>query len=240
MRFLVVQSIPLGRPTRDALKDAGGFVLAHNSDTLHRELQALLQQSWTFVLNMGNSWMKLPETYTIPVINKPENVSLTRTPGALRHFLSDLLPPWPENRDEYPLDCWIKAPGQGGRGKFKKNLPYPVVLPPEWDCQKHIEGTEYRVVTVGHRAVQGFQRATSTDDRVYEWTGLTHTPESVLQCARNAAKELPHNSLRAWDIISGEEGIFILEGNASPGMNLATTKRVVAEIQRQLEEGRIT
>ncbi len=238
MSFLVIQSVPLGRDTRRALSRVGGETLAHNADDLDQQIQNMQRIPWEFILNMGNTQVTLTEA-AAPIVNLAIDINKTRTPGALRKNFDEFLPPYPKDQAEYPLDCWIKAPGRGGRGKYHKAVDYPLVLPDEWDCQQHVEGTEYRVITVGRRAVQGFIREGTNNNRTYSWTGLANTPDEVLTLARQAAKELPHNSLRAWDLIQAPDRTYILESNSSPGMNDATAERVRDEISRQIREERI-
>lgn len=237
--FLVIQSIPLGLDTRTNMREAGAECVQHHE--MFNGDGAYVRSAYDFVLNMGNTSLRVNDLVGCIVVNKPSDINQTRTPGACRQMFGDLMPHRPTEELEFPVDAWIKAPGQRGRGKFKKKIDWPLTLPSEWDCQLHIDGTEYRVITVGHRAVQGFQRTGPNRRRQYTWTGLANTPDNVLELARTAAGRLPHATLRAWDLIQDHEGQpYLLESNSSPAMNATTTERVRNEITRQIEEGRIT
>lgn len=243
MSFGFVSGLALSRDTKQAWKDAGGVSLRMR-DNLYEWQRAI--SDYDFLLNLGHR--DLPDgEYPVPVINPSENIGALIYPESIRNRLPDLAVPRPSVFDG-PQLVWIKPPGQRGRGKTKLHTERPLVLPEDWDWQMHIDGTEYRVVTVGRRAVQAFHRSGYNDNREYGWTGLANTPDEVLNAARTAAKHFhdqgsyakPDNTMYAWDLIQTAEGqVYLFEGNTCPGTSEPTANRVVREIRRQIEEGRI-
>jgi len=187
-----------------------------------------------FIINLGNSGIELNEPHFM--WNSAEWVAPLLTPGATRKLMPiGYLPAQPEP-DSWG---WLKAPGRGGSGKTQRFLPYDFHLPRGWDTQKHIEGEEYRVITVGMKVVQVTSRAGTNENREYRWLGLSNTPSEVKSKARSAAANLQGTNVIGWDLIQDkDENVYILEGNACPGVNDATAQRVVDEIYRQREEER--
>ena len=215
------------------------------SDRTAAEFRAMANANdFDFWLNLGKRDSEL-HSQEIPIINSLATVGALMYPESVRFNLNELAVPRP---DEFPADVWIKPPGWKGRGKTRLLITKPLVLPDDWDWQLHIKGTEYRVVTVGRRAVQAFRREGTNDDRDYGWTGLENTPDEVLSTARKAARYFenneypqPHNIMYAWDLIQDEETneVYLFEGNTCPGVSHPTAERIVNEITRQIQEGRI-
>ena len=230
--FYAIRSITLSRRSANAWRIVGA-TFPRRDRTTEQILE--MARGSEFILNLGDTSFR-PGEYTTPIWNHGENIELTRTPAALRKTMGYLLPsPIPLS---YPADMWLKGPGAGGTNKIRKVYAYEPSIPSGWDLQTHEEGTEYRVLTVGHRAVQVFRREdTQEEERGYRWVGLSGAPVGVKQLARQAAKIVPGDNLIGWDIMDGEEKPYILEGNSCPGMSEATAVRVVAEIRRQIQEG---
>lgn len=252
--FAVNQTIPLSSSTRAALREHGGRIYRRDR-TLDDVIRLARDADAEFVLNFGSrSNTPLVRENLDFVWTPPHMIQAVGHPANLRRTLPELVPPQP---DEFPAQVWLKAPGQRGQGKTKIETFGRIVLPENWDWQLHIEGTEYRAITVGHRMVQGFLREGTNDAREYTWTGLRDTPVAIKERARMAARALharstmgvpgvpghlerrdpAHTGLFAWDLILDEHGsAFILEANSSPGLGSATVERIVREIRRQREE----
>lgn len=234
LRFMIVQSIPLNRRSKQYWKDAGGvFFRRDRSEAVIRAYQA----DYDAVLNLGSSEFE-GDTFNIPVFNPGRVVRKLLTPGATRKEIPHLLPPAPL---DLPGTAWIKRPGRGGNGKELGLVTSEMIrsLPREWDIQQHIEGKEYRVVTVGPRVVQVTQRLNPGErPRHYEWVGLTGTPMVVKNAARAGAAELGDLSVIGWDIVHSPDTdqAYILEGNTCPGVNEPTVERIVNEMRVQLED----
>lgn len=221
MSILIVRSIPLSRETQDAWRSQGARFLRRSRDpNAYRQYTGYFDH----VLNLGNSSLTVDHAR---LWNKPTTVQTLTSPRKSREQLHDLLPPVPRN-SSHP--AWHKRAGRGGSGKifYPEGTPRPTFCScHNCDWQEHIEGTEYRVNTVGSRVVQVHERTGQNGARTYTWRGLTGTPRSVKRLARTAASRFPHSVL-GWDIILDREGrAYVLEGNTSSGINLSTAERIV-------------
>lgn len=243
MAGLAVRSVALQSDTTQAWKEAG-VQFARRGRTQEAIIRMAVENGYEFILNLGKSQFQ-------PVIhpwappnpgffwNKGQNILPLLYPGATRRLLDELMPAQP---DQFPADVWIKAPGMKGKGKYKKAVTHPLILPDEWDWQVHMEGTEYRVLTVGGRVVQSFIKTGGAVEREYEWVGLTDTPRPIKRLARRAAGLLNGRNVVGWDIVQPDLDELtgaqpkILEGNSCPGVNYATADRIVTEIRRQKGE----
>jgi hypothetical protein len=165
--------------------------------------------------------------------NRGQAIRMTRRPGDLRTHMGDLLPPIPT---EFPADVWIKGPGHKGQGKDRQIISgLPLFLPRGTDIQLHVEGREFRVITVYHKVVQAFERteAPGTTTREYTWRGVSNTPRAVKELAREASRRVPGYNMYGWDIMLGttvhdtEPKPYLLEGNSSPGVNTNTVRRII-------------
>lgn len=236
MAGLAIRSVLLTADTTQAWKEAD-VQFARRGRTQEAIIQMGRESGYEFLLNLGRSQFQPTMMYDDPLgffWNSGQDILPLLYPGLSRELLNDLMPPKPTT---YPADVWIKAPGMKGKGKYKKNIPHALTLPPKWDHQLHVEGTEYRVVTVGRRAVQSFVKTDVGDGREYEWVGLRDTPREIKRIARKAAKRLPGLNVIGWDIVLGDDDQpLIFEGNSCPGVNWETARRIVQEIRRQKGE----
>jgi hypothetical protein len=235
MGGLAVRSVQLARETTQAWKDAG-VQFARRGRTVQQIIEVAMDGEYDFLLNLGKSEFRVNEGLYSPKFlwNMGEDILPLLYPGKTRQLLGDLMAPQPE---EFPAEVWIKAPGMKGKGKYKKNVTHALTLPTEWDWQRHVDGTEYRVITVGPRVVQSFLKTGDQFTRNYEWVGLRDTPLEVKRLARSAAALLPGDNVVGWDMVfATNEQPYIFEGNSCPGVNYATAERIVREIYRQKEE----
>lgn len=164
--------------------------------------------------------------------NPPSMTRVLSTPGRTRARLGVLLPPRPT---AYPADVWMKGPGRGGNNKHRLTIIEPLVLPGSWDWQLHITGHEYRLITVNEFVVQCFERHGANGHRSYEWIRMREVPARVKELARMASANFSARSIVAWDIIDGQQGTYILEGNTCPGMSENTAIRIRRQIERILD-----
>jgi hypothetical protein len=241
MKVLAVKSIPLSKETIESWKtlDNEQFQLKFLKRSRHpnEALRILQQNNYSLILNLGNSELTDEEEI---VWNSKSVCDTLRTPGSMRKSpLDAILPPIADWNDP---NVWIKGPGRGGWNKTHHLTGLddnPVPITRDWDCQKHIEGTEYRVLTVGPRVVQSSERLDSNGERQYGWVGLKNTPKGVKEICRYAASLLPNQrTLIGWDVIANDKAVFVLEGNTSPGLNKETAERIRNELIRQWEEAR--
>ena len=187
--------------------------------------------NYDMILNLGKSSFLTDDER---VWNKGQHIIDLIYPGKTRVLFDDLMPPRPTN---YPADVWVKQPGAHGRGKSRMYVDYPLVLPGMWDWQEHINGQEYRLVTVGHRLVQDFLRHGENGNRSYEWLPMREVPQELKRMVRLAATRVEGNNVIAWDTIVDETGQpYLLEGNTCPGVTAPTVRRITEEMERQFNE----
>jgi len=162
--------------------------------------------------------------------NRPHVVRPLVRPGTTRLLLDEFLPSDPRTMPLLWGDVWVKAPGQAGQGKTKySNIEFSHLpaIPVDWDMQVHVEGQEYRVVTVGTKVVQVNERHGVNGDRSYTWVGVLNAPTPVKEIAREAARRLEdERTIIGWDVIHGDR-TYIFEGNTCPGTNDALARRII-------------
>ena len=237
-RALMVRSIPLALSTRDAWKESGAMFARRTSDD---ERISMLAGSTTPIINLGSSQMRLTGVH---VWNEAAVIEPLLTPKASRALLGSLMP---SGRYEGAGYYWLKGQGRGGANKEKlfmrgASSHDELKVRATWmdgDVQQHIDGQEYRVITVGEKVVQVTKRdgGVLASDRVYEWVGVTGCDSDVKDVARMASNLLGSDkTIIGWDVIKptrtdGYELPFILEGNACPGVNAATAGRILDAIE---------
>lgn len=250
MRKYILQGIPLARSTREAWKEYGWIVLRRGSteelmNTLVNHAQEIMQYEGKFViLNCGLSqfteaaWKDyldynwIGDERNFILFNPGEQIALTRRPGDLRRLMDELLPPRP---DHYPAQAWAKGPGHGGENKALQMWQKDPQLPKEWDLQTHIEGQEYRLVTVNGTVVQCSERHGSNGERAYTWRGVREAPRGSIPLVKRASEYLEKSSIIAWDIIADDSKCYILEANTAPGVNSHTARRITEAVIRLVE-----
>lgn len=230
--FIVNQGIALSRRTRESLKQVGGLILRVDRDPAYVLDNARIN-GCVPILNMGGSALTQDLDPEATIWNPGELINLTRRPADFRNVVGELTPPPPES---YPADFWVKAPGAAGRGKtFVHDGEAPGRLPRGWDIQRHIDGEEFRIISVGSKLVQGFRRMGDNNNRRYEWTGTAQAPRNVRKVVRmgiaNIARIVDQNPetlpvVLGWDTIINRDGAWLLEVNTAPGLNQFTAQRI--------------
>lgn len=233
---MMVRSITLAQSLVNTWKELGGWFPRRDRTT--ESMLVLRRNNYNTtspIINLGNMRFNPPDLLleamgNDPNVlwNKPDNVRDLVQPASTRRLFNDLMPPQPT---EYPCRAWVKAPGYGGRGKEQMILHNARDLPGGWDVQVHVEGQEYRAITVGTKVVQGYERHGPNGDRSYSWLGANGLPDDVLNLAKIAAGRLHGNNFIAWDLIMNDEEIGLFEGNTCPGVNRATAKRVLDQME---------
>lgn len=226
MTILAVRSVILSTDTADAWKGAGVHFARRG-----KTIEQITAMPYPVILNLGKSGFQPPRSERI--WNHGRDIFPLLWPGETRRLMGDLMPPQPT---DFPADAWVKAPGAAGRGKYRKAIDQALVLPKEWDWQQHIEGQEWRLVTVGERLVQCMMRNGPNGNRRYTWNRMNQTPMILKELAREAARRLNGRNVVGWDLIEQGDTAYILEGNSCPGVGRETANRVVKEITRQMEE----
>lgn len=232
MKVLAVRSIPLSKESSAAWKSTEHnlkFLAPGKNGDVAVEVAEI--NNYDLILNLGSLTVKESDI----VINKPEVVRMLRSSKVVREgVLGGFLPPKAVPGDK----AWAKGAGHGGRGKFIINAYDPDRdNNPLYDYQRHVDGQEWRVITVGHKVVQVQKRLDAGDadqkvdqGREYEWVGVEACPRGVKGAARQFAELLPGFNVIGWDIIMNDIGIYLFEGNTSPGVNDATAGRIMKQI----------
>lgn len=233
--FLLVRSIPLSKETRDAWRDNNIRIVAR-SKLNHRDISADIQRlRGRAILNMGNLDIDFSRI-SVPVFNSPKLIRAVSLSTNLRRTLKDtnLLP-----GQSHKVPHWHKRGGSHGQGKVfhEKLLGECAVMGGE--TQEHVEGTEYRVNTVGDMVVQAHVK--NPLDRVgsfeWEWCGVDAIRKNgIIPLLKDAVDKVPDSeySVLGWDVIVGPDRPYIIECNTSPGVNGPTAERIVNQIERIL------
>lgn len=232
MTFAVTRSVPLGENTRAAIREAGGMFFRRERTEEYISEYLRYNEQIEFLLNLGNSGMNV--TTDMPVFNDPSVVTSLYLPTTTRELLDDLMPGQTGDQEF----IWSKGPGRGGRNKVQLPSDTNFYDFPFDYWEDHVDGDEYRLITVGHKVVQQFKRLGGNNERLYQWVPRREVPHKLKSAVREASRRLPTTrSVIAWDTIwSDDEQPYILEGNTSPGMNLYTINRIVEAIREQIRE----
>lgn len=231
--LLAVRSVPLSQETRTAWADAQ-VKIARRNRTEDQVADLAGRLGVEAVLNLGNLDFKF-NRMPVPVFNEPISIRFVSHPAALRKNMHNFIPPQDSSGAH-----WHKKGGYGGRGtEFHKescNVNTGMV-------QKHIEGTEYRVITVGTRIVQAHKK---TNERWvaglhqfdWDWVGVDGIRKNgIIPHVKAGLGLIPHveRTLFGWDIIvANKNEPYTIEINTSPGVNDLTAARIVRGVRLAL------
>ena len=230
MRAMMVRSIPLALNTRDAWKDSGAVFARRTSDD-----ERIKQIAYDApIINLGSSQCMIEGIW-----NEARVVEPLLTPEASSNLLGRLMP---SGGYEGPGYYWLKGAGRGGANKekrFVRNVQEHTAMLRsaawmEGDVQLHVDGQEYRVITVGNKVVQVMARDDVIDQqREYRWVGVSDAPWAAKDIAREASRKLSSDkTIIGWDVIIHDNGhAYILEGNSCPGVNEATANRILNAVE---------
>jgi hypothetical protein len=240
MAILGIKSVPLMRSTNVAWKTVPDFYFLARERSARSARAHVNTRSYDAIINLGRLDVELGESIS-PVFNDLDTIRAVSTPAALRRTMGDFLPP------QTPAN-WIKGPGFGGTGtEFEPGWGFREYEPlgPGEDTQAHIEGTEYRVITVGESVVQASRKGERTvgangrNQFAYEWVGIQGIRKSgIIPLLKEAIKLVPggERSVLGWDIILAADKPYVIECNTSPGVNDATAARIVAAVKALVNE----
>ena len=226
MKVLALRSIPLSDNTREGWR-AAGITFARRKRTDAEIEQLCLKYGYDAVINLGDRGFS---SDVVQVWNDIATVNVTMDTARLRKQLDGF--GMPLNSGVGPH--WHKqGGGWGGSGvRFCEN--YEACDDLYGEVQAHIDGTEYRVITVGDRVVQAM-RKTNVEWQGgkhyfdYEWCGVSGIDNlGIIPLLKEAVRKLPkwERSIIGWDVIVGDKP-YIIEANSCPGVNSATAKRIV-------------
>lgn len=205
MVFWASQSITLSERTFNAWKSVGAkFFTPDRSDEYIKRIVRQSEREEEFFINLGRVELAaLSEGLGgLPVWNNgPDVVWPLNTPFRTRELFHDLMAPQ-SGESEY---IWIKEPGWGGRGKEKvRTEDANLAEIPYWE--DHIEGDEYRIITVGNLRVQQFRKEGEPGAFSYTWLRMRDLPEVAKTAVKRAAERLPRRSVIGWDVIVPRTG----------------------------------
>lgn len=239
---MIVRQLTLADSMVQAWKDVGGW-FPKRERSVHSKLDLMVRSydANSPIINLGDMGFN-PSDLDLEVrginpdkyYNRPEVVRPLVRPGTARRLLDEFMPSDPRASGMMGIShAWIKAPGQAGQGKTKIPVYSPNDLPEipaDWDMQVHVEGQEYRVVTVGTKVVQVNERYGENGSREYTWVGVRNSPGPVKTIAREAARRLEdERTIIGWDVIHGDR-TYIFEGNTCPGTNNALAERIINQV----------
>ena len=233
MTVFVHRSIPLSQESRNGWMGSGAVVLSRNGLRRARQLDGFKESD--VVINLG----LVPALGVNGIIyNHSDSVRATLTPSAIRKTMPDLIPPLPK---EPGTPYWVKGPGERGHNKtfypaWPKHVEWALPEEPGFDYQTHIEGTEFRVITVGDMVVQSYKKLPPIDGvRQWEWVGVKGIKDGgIIPLVKRAVALVPNGNkcVFGWDVIANQTSAYIIEGNSSPGVSAETAQRIVKQISK--------
>lgn len=231
--LMVLRSIPLSKETRDAWYSANCHIIRRSKHNSRALLQSINAGNRRGLINLGNLDLDL-SILNVPVFNSANSIRSISSPLALRRTLNDFIPPSSTTGPH-----WHKSGGFGGRGKayHKEQVRECALL--RGDVQKHIEGQEYRVITVGDVVVQAHRKEQleGVGNFDWNWCGVDGVrTNGIIPTIKDAVTSIPdwQYTVFGWDVIVADRP-YVIEINTSPGVNEATAKRIVDQIERILD-----
>ena len=227
--ILTIRSVALSKTTQASWKASGAIVFRRRNRETVWDQRFHSTTTYQAVLNLGNTDMSF-EGIPVPVFNPPELVFGISSPVALRRQIPELLP-----QATIMGPHWHKRSGMKGQGKqFHPGTEgqCPVM---GGDTQAHIEGTEYRIITVNNTIVQATRKHGTAPNFEFEWVGVEGISKGgFIPLLKEATETIAHfgNSVIGWDVIHNGNRPFIIEANTSPGVNDATAQRIVDQIRK--------
>ena len=230
MRILLVRSIPLSRKVRNAWKANGGVFLRR---VRNGQVSEVVADRYDRLVNLGNT--NLSVDGSILIYNDIHTIRAISTPLALRRTLedTDLIPV-----ATYAGTHWHKGKGYGGDGKIfhERNCSDRHIIAS--DLQQHIEGNEYRVITVGDTVVQASLKHRTEQFGIpvfdYEWVGVEGVRKNgIIPHIKEVVERIPggERSVLGFDIIHDGSRPWTIEINTSPGVNEYTARRIVNALE---------
>ncbi len=237
MAILAIKSIPLMRGTNEAWKTIPGLFFAdrkRNARSIERHIGL---RNYDAVLNLGRVDVDFRGCRGV-VFNDPITVKAISTPKALRRTLNDYIPEYSHTGRH-----WHKSGGFGGVGTAYFERESPQCAGDTGDAQSHVDGTEYRIVTVGDRIVQASRKGerrtllNGRNDFAYTWIGVDGIrKDGFIPLLKEAVGAIPGGlrSVLGWDVLRSGDVPTIIEINTCPGVNSATAGRIISGIREMI------
>lgn len=232
MRILLIRSIPLSREVRNAWKANGGVFLRR---VRNGQVSKVVADKYDRLINLGNT--NLSVDGSLLIYNDIHTVRAISLPLALRRTLkdTDLIPS--SNIDN---SHWHKLGGFGGQGNAfcAPGTGNSRCRGMSGDIQRHIEGDEYRVITVGDTVVQASLKHRTERFGIpvfdYEWIGVEGVRKNgIIPHIKEVVERIPggEQSILGFDIIHDGTRPWTIEINTSPGVNEHTARRIVNALE---------
>ena len=224
----------MSRTTRDAWRSNGIHIVKRSRDS-NRDVRATIGRvDGRFVINSGSlshDWAGYP----VPVFNTRDSIRAISHPLALRRTLPDFIPP--VSMDGYAH--WHKDGGWGGKNKTYHEEGDGGCRFFKGDRQTHIDGTEYRVLTVGDVIVQASLKELThgVGNFIWHWCGVRGIRDlGIIPLVKEAVQNIPNWNwtMFGWDVIVDSNRPYVIEINTSPGVNSSTAKRIIQQIERMI------
>ncbi len=225
MQTLAFRSVPLSESVRGAWRSAGVRFRPRNANATWLDK---FNDRYEMVLNLGSlgeRWEDVP----VPVWNHSDVILQVSHPNKFAELYSRDLAPPATNEGSH----WHKGGGFGGANK--KYCPETCDLTDPMP-QKHIAGSEYRILSVGNKVVQASRKHKTEVPFLfnYEWIGVNAIKsDGFIPLIKNAVERIKgfDRAVIGWDVIHDGSRPFLLEANTSPGVNEATAGRIIAAMK---------
>lgn len=233
MSILGIKSVMLEKETNRAWKTVPGFYFVDRKRSAGSIVRHTKVHQYEAILNLGRIDLDFGVSVT-PLFNAPETVRAVSSPGRLRGTLGDAFLPG----ESTAVPHWHKSVGFGGAGK--RYCGGTCMVDNMANIQEHIDGNEYRIVTVGDKVVQASRKdavrkkANGRNDFDYTWIGVDGIRQGgFIPLLKEAVERVPGGvrSVFGWDVIHDGERPWIIECNTSPGVNEATAGRIVRAVR---------
>lgn len=222
----ILRTIPLSLETREAWTSAGARMVPRKhigkyfEDPPVSSNDVIINLGWRKPINHDHVW------------NHHESVKFVSRPDDLRKNLGDWLPPIPEIGDT----AWGKDHGWQGKGKFMYYDFKEHYADKHADVQRHIDGVEYRVNSVGSKVVQAHRKIPENSSFIWQWVGVKGIDGlGFIKAIKTITDAIPYGetTILGWDwIVENDTGKpYLLEINTSAGVNAPTAHRILDVVE---------
>lgn len=228
-KVLALRSVPLSKETRDAWH-VSGVRFVRRTRTPGQIARIVEGNGYEAILNLGTVG-NMGYISDSPVWNPDSVVRAVSKTHRLRQTLDgEGMPPLDDSGPH-----WHKSGGWGGSGVHYCSKPCGIGGE---EVQKHIEGTEYRVITVGDAIVQAMVKEdlewkNGRHSFTWTWVGVKGVSKNgIIPLLKAAVDAIPNGdrAMLGWDVIANTKP-YILECNTSPGVNAATARRILQHME---------
>lgn len=235
MRILLVPGrTPLSAETKDAWRYSGGVFLRRSRNGIIPRKAA---EKADVIINLGSFDLTVPlEDGLDCVWNWPSSIAAVSSPHRFMEvYGGEGLTPVYEGVGAH----WHKT--LKGKRVFHSSSDCGVVY---GAVQKHVDGEEYRIITVGDRIVQAshktpIENPTSRWHRFhYRWVGVERIRKGgFIPLLKEAVGLISRweRTIIGWDVIHDGGRPWLIEANFCPGVNVPSAGRIVDQIRKEID-----